>query len=282
MILGIAASVAYMWAIVVVCRRNGENKMSGLDIHQIKVLGDNYVHLLHDRATGKCAAVDPGKTDPVKAALDSRGWELSHILITHDHADHTGGNRKLKQAYGCKIVGSNTDRDSIPGLDIPVSENDVITIGESECRVMEIPGHTRGHVAYYFENDKALFTGDTMFVLGCGRLFGCTPEQMWTSLSRIRRLPGDTLVYCAHEYSQDNARFALGIDRDNADLVLAAEKINRLRAEGKSTVPSTIADEIATNPFLRADVAAFQQSVGLAGLDPVAVFAEIRRRKDNF
>ncbi len=256
--------------------------MSGLDIHQIRVLGDNYVHLLHDRASGKCAAVDPAKTDPVKAALDSMGWELSHILITHDHADHTGGNRKLKRAYGCEIVGSNTDRDSIPGLDTPVSEGNLVMIGESKCRVMEVPGHTPGHVAYHFADERALFPGDTLFVLGCGRLFGGTAEQMWASLCRFRELPGDTLVYCAHEYSQANARFALSVDRDNTDLARAAERIDRLRAEGKSTVPSTIADEIATNPFLRADVASFQQGVGLAGLDPVAVFAEIRRRKDNF
>jgi len=256
--------------------------MPSLEIHQIKVLGDNYVHLLHDRATGKCAAVDPAEAGPVKAALDNLELELSHILITHDHADHTGGNKKLKSIYGCEIVGSNTDRESIPGLDTPVCEGDTIAIGESKCRVMEVPGHTRGHIAYYFADDRALFTGDTMFVIGCGRLFGGTAEQMWASLSRIRKLPGDTLVYCAHEYSQANARFALSIDADNPDLAEAANRIDGLRAAGKSTVPSTIDRERATNPFLRADMPSFQQTLGLAGLDAVTVFAELRRRKDNF
>jgi hydroxyacylglutathione hydrolase len=255
--------------------------MSELVIRQIPALKDNYVYLLHDGATGATAAVDPSLAPPVFSALGETGWKLTHILNTHHHNDHTGGNLELKQATGCTIVGPRADRDRIAGIDVAVGEGDTYALGTAVARVFDVPGHTRGHIAYWFAESHALFSGDTMFLMGCGRLFEGTPEQMWHSLSKFKSLPPETLVYCGHEYSQANARFALTVEPGNAALIARAARIDDLRAQGRSTVPGSLAEEFATNPFLRADLPALQRDAGVPG-DAIATFAAIRRRKDNF
>ena len=256
--------------------------MANLQIELIPVLRDNYVYLARDAVSGACAAVDPSLAGPVPAALDRLGWRLTHILNTHHHHDHTGGNLELKRATGCTIVGNRDDARRIPGIDVLVGDGEEFTLGEQKALVFDISGHTIGHIAYWFGDAKAVFCGDTLFSLGCGRLFEGTPTQMWSSLSRLRALPGDTSVYCGHEYTESNARFALTIDPDNAALRRRADEVRMLRAHGRPTVPSTIAVERTTNPFLRADDPALQRAVGLEGRDPVAAFAEMRRRKDVF
>jgi len=255
--------------------------MSELVIRQLNALRDNYIYLLRDPDTGATGVVDPAEPDPVERALAETGWRLTHILNTHHHADHTGANLALKAKWHCTIVGPRADHGRIPGIDIDVGEGDTYAFGKQVAQVYDVPGHTRGHIAYWFEGSRALFCGDTLFALGCGRLFEGTPQQMWTSLSKLRALPPDTRVYCAHEYTQSNARFALTVEPGNAALVSRSHEIDRLRAGGRPTVPSTLREERATNPFLRADEPALQAAMGAAG-DAVATFAEIRRRKDVF
>ncbi len=255
--------------------------MATLVIRQIPVLRDNYVYLAHEPQSGATAAVDPAVAPPVVDALAAEGWRLTHILNTHHHNDHTGGNLALKQATGCTIVGPRADRDRIPGIDVAVGDGDTYQLGQAEARIFDVPGHTRGHIAYWFQDSAALFCGDTLFLLGCGRLFEGTPEQMWRSLGKLKALPPETRVYCAHEYTQSNARFALTVEPRNAELAARAKRIDALRADGKPTVPGTLGEELATNPFLRADLPALQEEAGTPG-DAVATFAAIRHRKDNF
>ncbi|MBI1181467.1 MAG: hydroxyacylglutathione hydrolase [Alphaproteobacteria bacterium] len=253
-----------------------------LEIHQIPVLSDNYVYLALDVETGKTAVIDPAVHEEVLAALDEKGWMLSHILNTHHHADHTGGNLALKERIGCRIVGPRADRDRIPGIDVALGEGDTFTLGKSVARVFDVPGHTRGHIAYWFEADNALFCGDTLFALGCDRLFEGTPQQMWDSLSKLRALPPQTRVYCAHEYTQANAAFAVTVEPQNRALVARKAVIDDFRAIGRRTVPSILAEELATNPFLRPDSPDLQRTLGMEGAPLVDVFAETRRRKDRF
>lgn len=256
--------------------------MPPLEIHQVPVLSDNYVYLVRDPETEATAAVDPSVAGPVLAELDRRGWRLTHILSTHHHHDHVGGNLELKRATGCTIVGNRADARRIPGLDIAVAEGDEVALGNQKAQVIEVYGHTVGHIAYWFRDSAALFCGDTLFALGCGRLFEGTAAQMWSSLSKLRDLPGDTRVYCAHEYTLANAAFALDVDPGNAALRERAARVRALRADGRPTVPSTLAEERATNPFLRADADDLKRAASLPGGDPVDVFAEIRRQKDVF
>lgn len=256
--------------------------MAKLDIHRIPALKDNYLWLIREPERNTVAVVDPAEAEPVEAKLKALGWTLTHILNTHHHRDHTGGNLALKERWNCTIVGPRADRDRIPGIDLEVGDGETYRFGAETAEVFDIPGHTRGHIAYWFAASDALFCGDTIFALGCGRLFEGTPAQMWHSIGKLRPLPGATRVYCAHEYTQSNARFALTVDGSNPDLVARARDVDAMRARGEATVPSTMAEERATNPFLRADQPALAQAVGLSTSDPVAVFAEIRRRKDNF
>lgn len=179
--------------------------MSALDIVQIPVLGDNFIYLVHDPDSGETAGIDPAVEEPVKEALAEKGWTLSHLLITHHHPDHTGANMALKEATGCTIVGAANDAERIPGIDVRLAEGDSVSIGSHKAQIFEVPGHTSGHIAFWFEQDRALFSGDSLFSLGCGRLFEGTAEQMWRSLSKLRELPDDTQVYCAHEYTSANA-----------------------------------------------------------------------------
>jgi hydroxyacylglutathione hydrolase len=256
--------------------------MSTLEIRQIPLLTDNYSYLVREPETGAVGVVDPAEAEPVMAALDRFGWKLTHIINTHHHGDHVGGNSALKKATGCIVVGPAYDRERIPGIDVEVTEETGYAFGNAHADVFFVPGHTRGHIAYWFPESKALFCGDTLFSLGCGRLFEGNPRQMWNSLGKIRRLPDDARVYCAHEYTESNARFALTVDPANEALKARMAEIKRLRAAAQPTVPSRLGDEKAANPFLRADDPVLAANVGLAGADPVDVFGEVRRRKDNF
>lgn len=253
-----------------------------LQVHQIPVLSDNYVYLARDPASGVCAAVDPAVAGPVLAALDALGWRLTLILNTHHHHDHVGGNLELKRATGCTIIGHAADAGRIPGIDRAVADGEEVAIGDAQGRVIAVDGHTRGHIAYWFPQAHALFCGDTLFSLGCGRLFEGQPAEMWASLQKLRALPEETRVYCAHEYTASNAAFALTIDGANPALIRRAAEVKDLRARGLPTVPSTIGGERLANPFLRADDPALQQAIGLPAASATEVFAEIRRRKDVF
>jgi hydroxyacylglutathione hydrolase len=256
--------------------------MAQLQIEQIPVLSDNYVYLVHEPQAGITAAVDPGVAAPVLDRLEAAGWKLDWILSTHHHGDHTGGNLELKQATGCRIAGPKADGARIPGIDLGLAQGDRFRLGEAEAEVFETPGHTSGHISYWFAHAGALFCADTLFSLGCGRLLEGTPEQMWRSLSKFSPLPDDALVYCAHEYTQANARFALSVDPDNPALQARATEVDRLRAAGTSTVPSTLGAERAANPFLRPGDPALRRRLGMTDADEVAVFAELRKRKDHF
>ena len=253
-----------------------------LEIVRVPAFTDNYVWLAREPASGLVACVDPADPAPVRAALTERGWRLTHILNTHHHADHVGGNLALKAETGCTIVGPAADRARIPGIDIALAEGERWALGAETAEVFDVPGHTRGHIAYWFAGAKALFCGDTLFLMGCGRLFEGTPAQMWASLSKLRALPDDAMVHCAHEYTQSNARFARHADPDNVALARRAADVDAARARGEPTVPAPLGLEKATNPFLRADDPALARAAGLAGADPVAVFADLRSRKDVF
>lgn len=253
-----------------------------MEIVQIPALADNYVYLLHEPASGTTAAVDPPEAEGVLRALAERGWVLTHILNTHFHGDHVGGNLTLKSVTGCRIVGHATAREPIPGLDQPVDEGDCVRLGDSEARVLAVPGHTAGHVAYWLPATSRLFCGDTLFGMGCGRLLGGSAGQLWASLQRLRQLPGDTLVYYAHEYTLNNGRFALTVEPGNPRLVERQQRTRALREAGRPTVPSRLAEECDTNPFLRPESPAIRASLGLEGASDLAVFSELRRRKDHF
>ena len=256
--------------------------MAQLEVLQYPCLSDNYGYLIHDSVNNLTACIDTPEVGPTNAALDSKGWQLTHILNTHHHFDHAGGNLELKEKWNCTIVGSANDAERIPGIDIQVADGDHFTFGAHEAKVFDVSGHTIGHIAYYFGDDDCLFCGDALFALGCGRLFEGTPAQMWDSLKKRRSLPDPTRVYCAHEYTQSNAAFAVTVEPDNAALLARATEIEAMRAAGKPTVPSTIGVEKETNPFLRPDSTGLQETVGMVGADLVDVFAETRRRKDNF
>ena len=257
-----------------------------LDIRQFPCLNDNYGYLIRDMETNAVAAIDTPDPEAINAELDAAGWRLTHILNTHHHWDHAGGNLALKEKWGCEIIGPRAEAERIPGIDRPVGEGDAVALGASTARVFDTPGHTAGHIVYYFANALsdagAAFVGDTIFAMGCGRLFEGTPGQMWASLNKIAALPPETKLYCAHEYTQGNARFALTVEPGNAALQARAETVDALRAAGTPTVPTTLAEELATNPFLRAEAPGLKAALGMETADPVAVFAETRARKDAF
>ena len=253
-----------------------------MEITQIPVLTDNYIYLLHDDASGMTAAVDPAEAMPVLEVLGSRGWTLTHILNTHHHGDHVGGNRALKQATGCRILGWSEAPELIPEIDEQVGEGARIQLGLLVCEVFAVPGHTRHHIAFWFAEDRALFCGDTLFAMGCGRLLGGSAAQLWASLDRLRQLPGDTRVFCTHEYTQNNGRFALTVDPDNNDLKARMREVDSARAAGKATVPFLLSEEWVTNPFLRPESRQIRTQLGMVEESDLAVFTELRKRKDNF
>ncbi|MFY9288361.1 MAG: hydroxyacylglutathione hydrolase [Alphaproteobacteria bacterium] len=253
----------------------------------IPAFADNYIYLVSDSDIGLAMVVDPGDPEPVLRELKKRDLHLSLILNTHHHKDHVGGSEKLQREYGAPIIGPEKERARITNMSRAVVNNDHITFSTLRGHVIETHGHTAGHISFYFPQIKALFCGDTLFSLGCGRLFEGTAAQMWASLSALRSLPDDTLIYCGHEYTEANAKFALAIDKNNTALQARAKQVEHLRKEGKPTLPSNMATEKATNPFLRVDNPEFQQILtkkGLAsqGTDPAAVFGGLRAAKDKF
>ena len=253
-----------------------------LTIIQIPVLTDNYIYLLHDSVSGETAVVDPALAQPVLDVLEAKGWQLTYLLNTHHHWDHVGGNLELKQKTGCQIIAAQADWARIHGIDSGVVDGDIISLGQHQARVIETPGHTSGHVVYYFAKDEALFCGDTLFVMGCGRLFEGTAEQLWASLQKLKALPPSTRIYCTHEYTQANGQFALSVEPDNKYTQQKMLEVAKLRLIHKSTVPSTIGEERATNPFFREGSSSLQKNLGLDNQSPVSVFTELRKRKDSF
>jgi len=256
--------------------------MAALQIHQIPCLQDNYGYLVHDPDSGLTASIDTPDAAAIEKALTERGWHLDYILNTHHHYDHAGGNLALKKKTGCVIVGPRNDAARIPGIDARVGEGDTFDLGQHRARILETPGHTTGHICYIFDDDKAAFVGDTLFSMGCGRLFEGTPQQMWTSLQKLIGLPDDTRVYCAHEYTESNGRFAATMEPNNIELAARIREVAALRADGRPTVPSTIGVEKATNPFLRPASAELRATLGLPGAPDADVLGETRRRKDHF
>jgi hydroxyacylglutathione hydrolase len=254
-----------------------------MDVHQFLCMTDNYGVLVHDSSTGATASIDAPESAPVVAALAERGWGLTDILITHHHADHIQGVPELKAKFPeIRVWGPAKDAARIPFLDHLVSEGDCARVGSLEAKVIETPGHTLGHIAYHFEEEEIAFCGDTLFSLGCGRAFETPYAVLWNSLVKLAALPGETQVYCGHEYTEANGRFAATIETGNPILKTRIEEVARLRAERRPTLPTTIAAELAANPFLRVEEPTVQAAVGMSGSDPAAVFAEIRARKDRF
>lgn len=253
-----------------------------VEIEQFTCRSDNFGILMRDAATGAVALVDAPEEAPILAAVARTGWTPSLLLVTHHHADHVEANLALKERFGLRIVGPRAEAGKIPGIDEEVAGGDALAFGSQAVRVIDTPGHTAGHVSYHLPDAGVAFTGDTLFALGCGRLFEAGPEVMFVSLGKLAALPGETKVYCGHEYTLSNARFALSVDPDNPALQARAKEIEALRAEGKPTLPTTIGEERATNPFLRAGDPAIRRHLGMEDATDEAVFAELRRRKDGF
>jgi len=256
--------------------------MAKLEIYQFPTRSDNYGVLIHDPETGPTAAIDAPEAGPILAALEDKGWALTDILITHHHADHTAGVEALKKKTGCTVYGPAREAGLIPGLDVEVKEGDAVEIGSAKGRVIETPGHTRGHVSYYFPDDAAVFVGDTLFSVGCGRLLEGDAPTMWSSLTKLAALPPETEVYCGHEYTGANCRFALTVEPENAALQARAKEVAENDAKGLPSLPTTIGQELATNPFLRASSGAIQHRLGMEGQPLEEVFGEVRSRKDRF
>lgn len=255
--------------------------MASLDIYQFPCLSDNYGVLIHDASNNLTASIDAPEAAAVRQALAEKGWKLTHILTTHYHADHTDGNLPLKEETGCTIVGPKNEADRVPGIDVKVGEGDTYAFGDLTAKVFDTPGHTAGHITYWFPEANVAFAGDTLFAMGCGRLFEGDAKTMWNSLSKLKALPPETTVYCGHEYTKSNAEFALTIEPGNTALVGRAEDVAVLRAKGEPTLPTTIARELETNPFLRADSAEIRANLNMADAEDWEVFGEVRKRKDN-
>lgn len=253
-----------------------------LEIIQLPVLTDNYIYLIHEVNSNQTAVIDPAVPEPVIAALNEKGWQLDYILNTHHHSDHTGANFSLKKQTGCKIIGAELDQYRIPGIDIKVSPGNIIWLGNQSLRVIGTPGHTLGHIVYYCQESAALFCGDTLFSLGCGRLFEGNPEQLWHSLQQLKKLPGETQIYCAHEYTQANGQFALTVDPDNQALQQRIHEVEQLRNHQQASVPSTLAQELATNPFLREHIPTIRNRINANHLDDINTLALLRSMKDHF
>jgi hydroxyacylglutathione hydrolase len=256
--------------------------MSDLQIRQFPCLSDNYGFLVHDPDTGETATIDTPDADRILAVAEAAGWTITQIWNTHHHFDHAGGNAAIRAATGAKIIAPGYDAHRIPDISLKVGDGDTVNLGTHAARVHYTPGHTLGHVCYHFADDGLAFVGDTLFALGCGRLFEGSPQQMWASLSRLAGWPDETRIYCAHEYTQANAAFAVTVDPDNRDLAAYAAQVEAERARGEPTVPTTIGAEKAANPFLRAADPAIRKHLRLETADNAEVFAEIRRRKDAF
>lgn len=256
--------------------------MSKLQIEQFTCRSDNFCVLVHDPDTGATAAIDAPESAPIDAVLQAKGWTLTDIIVTHKHGDHVEGIPALKEKYGCTVTGPEDEKASIPGIDKTVNGGDRIEWSGRPVDVIHTPGHTAGHVVYHFPEDKVLFAGDTLFSLGCGRLFERGADEMFRGLYAISMLPGDTVIYCGHEYTQSNANFAVTVDPENEKLQARAREVASLREKGEPTLPTRLDLELATNPFLRWGDKAIRAHLGMEGAKDWEVLGEIRKRKDNF
>lgn len=252
-----------------------------MQTHLFRCLSDNYGVLVHDPESGETASIDVPEEAAVRKALADTGWNLTHILITHHHNDHIGGLAGLK-APGITVVGPKKDAARIPGLDVLVGEGDKFSFGGEAVKVFDTPGHTSGHITYWMPEAKLIFAGDTMFAMGCGRLFEGSPADMWSSLSKIAALPPEAKVFCGHEYTLSNAKFAVTADPGNAALKARLAEVEEKTAKGIPTVPTTVGDELATNPFVRANTPEVAAAMGMPGASPEKVLGEVRARKDSF
>ncbi|KAJ4907328.1 Hydroxyacylglutathione hydrolase 2 [Raphanus sativus] len=256
---------------------------SSLQIEMVPCLKDNYAYILHDEDTGTVGVVDPSEAEPVIDSLQRSGRNLTYILNTHHHYDHTGGNLELKDRYGAKVIGSALDRDRIPGIDIALKDGEKWMFAGHEVHVMDTPGHTKGHISLYFPGSRAIFSGDTLFSLSCGKLFEGTPKQMLASLKKIIALPDDTSIYCGHEYTLSNSKFALSIEPNNEVLQSYAAHVAELRKKKLPTIPTTLKMEKACNPFLRSSNTDIRRALGISETaDEAEALAIIREAKDNF
>ncbi len=251
-----------------------------LEVHQFACLDDNYGYLLHDPKSNETACIDTPDADTYLREAALKGWQITQIWNTHWHPDHAGGNEAIKTATGCTVTAPAGDATKIAGIDRIVSQGDVVSLGDWKAHVIDVGGHTIGHIAYHLPQAGIAFVGDSLFALGCGRMFEGTAPQFWESLSRLKALPSETMIYCAHEYTAANAKFALHADPDNEALKAYVKEVNDRRAGGQWTVPTKLERELATNPFLRADDPAMQARWG--GGDAVQTFAALRSAKDNF
>ncbi|OUU75803.1 MAG: hydroxyacylglutathione hydrolase [Methylococcaceae bacterium TMED69] len=258
--------------------------MDNFQIHMVPCLSDNYGFILSDADGRTVISIDTPDENVIMDFLEKKGWGLSYILNTHHHHDHVGGNIALKRKWGCYIFCSTYDFENkrIPGADEAVKDGDNIQLGDFRIKVLDVPGHTLGHVAYYFPDQNRIFVGDTLFALGCGRLFEGTPAIMCQSLDKIKRLPDETLIYCAHEYTKSNLEFALEIEPGNEDLACRRAHVLAKREKGLPTVPTTIAEEKKTNPFLRSHSKLIRDTIGMNDSSNIEVFTEVRKRKDSF
>lgn len=256
--------------------------MSQLEIHQFICRSDNYGVLVHDPLTDATVSIDAGDAAAIERELAAKGWRLTHILTTHHHGDHVEGNEALQAKYDCEIIGPKGEAEKIPALGRMVGGGDVFKWAEREVKVYDCPGHTKGHIAFYIPSASVLFAADTVFSLGCGRVLEGTMEQMHQSVNQFRKLPADTLLYCGHEYTENNARFALSVEPRNSALQARAAEVSKLRKEGKMTCPTTLALELETNPFLRCASPEIRRNLGLEKAGDAEVFAALRRAKDSF
>lgn len=253
-----------------------------LEIEQFICRSDNYGVLFHDPASGATAAIDAPDAAPIEAALAARGWRLTDIFVTHHHGDHTAGIEALKAKHRAKVTGPKREAEKIPGLDATVAGGDTVKLGSVEFKVLDLPGHTLGHIGYHAPSEGVAAVGDTLFAMGCGRILEGTPQMLWSSLETLARLPHSTQFYCGHEYTVANARFAVTIEPDNANLVARFKEVEAVRAKGGMTLPTTLEAELKTNPFLRAKEPSVKARLNLTGAQDWQVFAEIRARKDKF
>ena len=253
-----------------------------LELVTVPCLKDNYAYLVHDADTGETALIDVPEAEPIANALNGKGWTLSHVLLTHHHWDHIDGLAALLTDHPAKVIGAAADAHRLPPLDLAVAEGDTLRIGGEPVQVIDVSGHTIGHIAFHFPDSKLAFTADSLMALGCGRLFEGTPEKMFDSLSKLASLPADTVICSGHEYTESNGKFALTIDPDNPALMSRMRQVQTARKQGEATVPSMLSEELATNPFLRCTDPGIKASVGIIDAQPSTVFAEIRKRKDNF
>jgi hydroxyacylglutathione hydrolase len=255
--------------------------MPSLEIHQFLCLKDNYGVLIHDPAAGITASIDAPEADAVRKALAQKGWRLTHILVTHHHADHTQGIPALKAESGCTVIGPRNEAAKVPGIDRTVGGGDSFELGSFKVEVLDTPGHTAGHITFWIPERKVAFVGDTLFAIGCGRVIEGTPQMMWDSLARLAALPRETMLYCGHEYTASNAKFALTIEPENAALKARADEVGRLIADGRPTLPTRLDHELETNPFLRPHIPAIRKRLGMEQAPDWQVFAEIRERKNR-